>query len=93
MTIRNLRDDAGPRRFGCDLCYGEEPPPDRFGHLDTVTRVIDDDHFIVSIDRCTSCGQRFVSIWTELTMRGSEGDASYTDVVPSTTRRRQGSPA
>src|SRR5260370_6566373 len=40
--------------------------------------IVDDSHFIVTVKRCRRCGQRFVSVWTELIMRGFD-DASRSE--------------
>jgi hypothetical protein len=75
-------------QFGCPQCYGDDAEAAaaylQAGGLKTEYALIDDSHFIVSLRRCTQCGQMFVSIFTEFVDWSGGEDAQYRDVVPVT---------
>ncbi|MGH3586102.1 MAG: hypothetical protein ACRDQ0_07230 [Pseudonocardia sp.] len=74
--------------FGCDRCYGDDAAAAAkyfySGGLKMDHMVVDDSHFIVSLRRCTACGQAFVSIFTEFIDWSGGDDAQYRDLVPVT---------
>jgi hypothetical protein len=75
-------------QFGCPQCYGDDAEATaafvHAGGLVTDRAVVDDSHFIVSLRRCSACGQAFVSIFTEFVDWSGGDDAQYRDVVPVT---------
>jgi hypothetical protein len=75
-------------RFGCIQCYGDDAEATlaQFGRggLETDRVIVDDSHFIVSLRGCPSCGQAFISVFTEFVDRSGGDDAQYRDIVPVT---------
>jgi len=73
-----------PHRFGCPNCFGDDPEAAHEHGLDTVSRLIDDSHFIVSLRRCPDCRQDFVTIFTEFVDWADGDDPQYRDIMPLT---------
>jgi hypothetical protein len=71
--------------FGCAACYGENAEAVLaycLGNLKQTHRLIDRNHFGVSLRACQACGQDFVTIFTEFVDWSGGEDAQYFDVVP-----------
>jgi hypothetical protein len=84
----NLRCLGDGMQLGCPQCYGDDAEATatffNTGGLATERKLVDDSHFVVSLRRCTDCGQAFVSIFTEFVDWSGGEDAQYRDVVPVT---------
>lgn len=66
-----------PREFGCLACWPESADVQmvwkQFSELKTYATLINETHFIVSLRKCFHCGQRFVTVFTEI-IDWSEGN-------------------
>jgi len=51
--------------FECRKCYGDDPVAAWDYKLKTLTTLVDESHFGVSMRSCPSCGQRFVHVFAE----------------------------
>jgi hypothetical protein len=73
-------------QFGCPLCYGEDPEIVSTNHhaVRSTDGIIAESHFMVSLNRCPECGQRFLRVFTEFVDWQGGDDAQYVDVVPIT---------
>jgi hypothetical protein len=75
-------------RFGCTHCYGDDAEAAmaflQNGRSPADRVIVDDSHFIVSLRHCVSCGQAFVSVFTEFVDWRGGDDAQYRDLVPVT---------
>jgi hypothetical protein len=87
LVMRTIPDDDDehkrPADFGCATCFGADA-----GALwssrpwTTLTRLIEDSHFGVTISGCPRCAQRFVRIFTEFVDWSGGDDAQHWDVLP-----------
>ena len=73
-------------RFGCIECLpdGADEAWQAFGKSEIDARLIDDSHFIVLVRSCLSCGQRFVSVFTETIDWEHGEDPCFRTVLPIT---------
>ena len=73
-------------RFGCDACWpasadaawaaGKALARERY--------LVDDSHYIVRLERCERCGQRFLSVFTEVISWTTGEDPQHWIVLPVT---------
>lgn len=96
--MKTLADEAGEvesmqtQEFGCGLCW----PADAHaawgarGGLGRQKELIDESHFIVAILACPRCGQRYVSIFTEMIDWGDGNDPQYWTLLPITEAEAEG---
>lgn len=63
------------QNFGCTACWPELPEVvwNHFSKLKVYKTLVDETHFIVSLRKCFHCGQRFVTVFTEI-IDWSEGN-------------------
>ena len=73
-------------QFGCIECLpdGADEAWKAFGKSEIDARLIDDSHFIVLLRSCLSCGQRFVSVFTETIDWEHGEDPSFRTMLPIT---------
>lgn len=82
------RIEGGQGEHGCAACW----PPDADAaveallRLDDEARVVDDSHFIVRVMACAACGQRFVSVMTEMIDWDDGDDPQHRIAIPVTPR-------
>ena len=71
-------------RFGCPDCFRAMPEVAAAARLAFVelARLIDESHFIVRILACPTCGQRCISIFTEMIDWSGGDDAQYWSLLP-----------
>lgn len=79
-----MSDPQTPATFGCPLCFGDDAEAARRHKLEMSNELIDESHFGVSLRRCPTCGQMFVSIFTEFVDWTDGDDPQYWDVLPLT---------
>ena len=70
--------------FGCAHCFQTTPEAAWQARLPLVAELLDESHFTVRIQECPHCGQRFVSIFTEMIDWSAGDDAQYWSVLPLT---------
>jgi hypothetical protein len=73
-------------RFGCDRCWPAEADAAQQARF-TLTRQVDlinESHFHVMTLACPSCGQRFVSVFTETIDWDDGEDPQYWTLMPIT---------
>lgn len=96
--IKTLADEAGElermqtQEFGCNLCWPADARA-AWGARDGLRRLkelIDESHFIIVLLACTRCGQRFVSIFTEMIDWEGGNDSQYWTLLPITRAEAQG---
>ena len=75
--------------FGCDLCCGEDAAEAWTAKRKHETVLLDYSHFAISIERCDSCGQAFVRIFTEFVDWEEGDDPQYWDLLPVTEAERE----
>jgi hypothetical protein len=85
-------------KFGCEACWpaSAEAAETASRSLVREAGLIDESHFIVSLWSCGACGQRFVSVFTEMIDWADGEDPQYRTVLPITeaearTLKRSGS--
>ena len=74
------------QEFGCDLCWPADAGA-AWGARDGLSRrneLIDESHFIVTILACRRCGQRYVSIFTEVIDWADGNDPQSWTLLPIT---------
>ncbi len=80
---------AGP--FGCRDCFqadAETVARARRGFV-SIARLVGESHFGVSIFACPACGQRCVSIFTEMIDWEGGDDPQYVSVLPVTVQESE----
>ena len=72
--------------FGCGRCFQTTEPAawEARRHFIELARLIDESHFIVRILACPHCGQRCISLFTELIDWSQGDDAQHWSVMPIT---------
>ena len=80
------------REFGCDVCWPDDAGAawEARGGLTRLKELIDESHFIVAILACPRCGQRYVSIFTELIDWADGEDPQYWTLLPITEAEAEG---
>lgn len=76
----------GATRFGCAECWpqGAEPAWEARRRLAGDASIVNDTHFIVRIVACTGCGQRFLSMMTEMIDWDDGDDPQHWVLIPVT---------
>ncbi len=70
--------------FGCARCFqcqAVEAESARRSLIE-ISRLVDESHFIVRILKCAHCGQRYVSVFTEMIDWSGGDDAQYWSLLP-----------
>lgn len=81
-----LESEARQHAFGCENCW----PPDADaawaarGKLSSFTELIDEPHFHVMVLKCPDCGQRFVSVFSEIIDWKDGEDPQFWTLLPIT---------
>ncbi|MGA2229968.1 MAG: hypothetical protein ABSH22_03495 [Tepidisphaeraceae bacterium] len=72
--------------FGCEQCFKADAQAMALAKTKfrLLARLVDEEHFIVSILACPECGQRCVSIFTETIDWVGGDDSQYVSVLPIT---------
>jgi hypothetical protein len=73
-------------QFGCERCFrtsAEAASEARRGFVQ-LARLVDESHLVVRILACPHCGQRCVSVFTEMIDWSSGDDAQYWSLLPLT---------
>jgi len=73
-------------QFGCECCFqtsAEAASEARRGFVQ-LARLVDESHLVVKILACTHCGQRCVSVFTEMIDWSGGDDAQYWSLLPLT---------
>jgi hypothetical protein len=72
--------------FGCEQCFKADA--EAMARAKTkfkfIARLVDESHFMMSILACPRCGQRCVSIFTEMIDWTGGDDSQYVTVLPIT---------
>jgi len=73
-------------QFGCGRCFqaDAESAYKAFPGFKEVARLIDESHYIIRIAACPNCGQRCVSVFTELIDWEDGDDSQCWTVLPVT---------
>lgn len=81
-----------PADFGCERCWPATPEAawEARRGLALEAELIDESHFHVMILACSGCGQRFVSVFTELIDWSGGDDPQYWTLLPLTDREADG---
>jgi hypothetical protein len=72
--------------FGCPTCLPPSPD-DAWSAVPTLhidSRLVDESHFSVLLRSCSSCSQRFVSVFTEIVDWAEGEDPQFWTVLPIT---------
>lgn len=80
------------REFGCDLCWPADARA-AWGARDGLARLkglIDESHFIVAVLACPRCGQRYVSVFTEMIDWEDGNDPQCWTLLPITGAEAEG---
>ena len=77
--------------FGCDICWpaSAEAAYGALRKLQTVSDLTDESHFIVRVVACQSCGQRFLTVFTEMIDWEDGEDPCSRRRLPLTERQAQ----
>jgi hypothetical protein len=77
---------ATEEQFGCARCFQApaEAVSEARRDFAQIVRLVDESHLIVRILACPDCGQRFVSVFTEMIDWSAGDDAQYWSVLPLT---------
>jgi hypothetical protein len=72
--------------WGCEQCFqaAAETASELRSSFVEVARLVDESHFIVRILECPGCGQRCVSVFTEMIDWSAGDDAQYWSLLPLT---------
>jgi hypothetical protein len=84
--------DAGQERgFGCERCWPSTPDEawEARRQLERTRELINESHFHVMILACSSCGQSFLSVFTELVDFGGD-DSQGRVLMPVTSGELRG---
>lgn len=75
-----------PETFGCAQCFQDsaEAAAERRRGFSRVASLVDESHFTVRILECSHCGQRCVSVFTEMIDWSGGDDAQYWSLLPLT---------
>ncbi|MFN7923689.1 MAG: hypothetical protein U0Q16_26540 [Bryobacteraceae bacterium] len=73
-------------RFGCDRCWPADAAAawEARRGLSTVAELVDESHLHVMLLRCDACGQRFLSVFTEIVDWADGEDSQYWKLLPLT---------
>jgi hypothetical protein len=73
-------------RFGCERCFqsSADNAAEARRHFKEVSRLVDESHIVVRILECPQCGQRCVSVFTEMIDWSGGDDAQYWSLLPLT---------
>lgn len=86
LNRNTIESEASKNKFGCEDCWPEDPEAAwkaRYG-LSRVAELIDESHFHVMVLACTKCGQRFVSVFTEIVDWKDGEDPQFWTLLPIT---------
>jgi hypothetical protein len=74
------------QQFGCQVCWPELPESAYLAgrNLASVAELIDESHYGVSIRRCYTCNQKFLSVFTEQIDWTDGDDPQYWTRIPIT---------
>lgn len=77
---------SNTKQFGCTQCLPADADEawEVFQKSEIDTRLIDESHFIVLLRACVSCGQYFVSVFTETIDWEHGEDPCFRTVLPIT---------
>lgn len=83
--------DEPEEQFGCDSCWPEsaEDAYDASRELQTTMILVEESHYIVRVVGCGSCGQRFLTVFTELIDWEDGEDPCSRRRLPLTERQSQ----
>lgn len=72
--------------FGCNYCWPSDATAawQARATLTLANELIDDSHFIVTILGCKTCGQRYISVFTEMIDWQNGNDPQYWTLLPIT---------
>ncbi len=73
-------------QFGCEQCFQApaQAASEARRHFIELARLVDESHITVRILQCPHCGQRCVSVFTELIDWSGGDDAQYWSLLPLT---------